>query len=164
MKKTANKTLVILATVATLLSRGSPASAQTALPMVVASIGSEAQIGNTNISYTVGEAVITTIAIDSNYLTQGFEQPHWLTVGIIEATDDDIKIFPNPTPGLVNVHISSSQTFDAAIYDVLGNLVVKPPNISGNAQIDLDGLAPANYVLLLTNSTKRYTIKLLKLN
>lgn len=162
MNKTA-KILVSMSVALWLLSRGSPAFSQTiALPVVVASTGSDASIGNTYISWTVGETVITTVSTGTNTLTQGFHQPDWLKVGIIETEADDIKIFPNPTPGMVNVQVGN-QTFDAVVYDILGKIVIKPPNISGSTQINLEQLAPANYVLMLSNSTKRYTVQLIKI-
>lgn len=161
MQKT-NKILVTLSIVLALLSRGDPIFSQTVMPVVVASTGADTIIGNTEIGWTVGEPVIATLSTGTNYMSQGFQQPDWLIVGIPEVAKDDIKVFPNPTPGLVNVQVGN-QTFDAVVYDILGKVVIKPPNISGSMQINLEQLAPANYVLMLSNGTKSYTVQLVKI-
>lgn len=163
MKKP-SQILVGLSVLLFLLSRGHPVFSQPIVsPSVVASVGSDTLIGNTNISYTVGESVITTLTTGTNYVTQGFQQPDWLIVSIPEVgLNDDIKVFPNPSPGMVNIQVGA-QTFDAVVYDLLGKVVIKPPNISGSTQINLEQLAPATYVLVLTNSMKRYSISLIKL-
>ncbi|MFO7827111.1 MAG: C25 family cysteine peptidase [Bacteroidales bacterium] len=47
------------------------------------------------------------------------------TVGIEKNLDDDIKVYPNPTDGLINIEISGAEidNYSVSVYDVLGKLV-----------------------------------------
>lgn len=158
--------LVGLSVLLFLLSRGSPAFSQpTVSPSVVASVGSDTLIGNTNLSYTVGESVIQTLAVGStNIVSQGFQQPNYdIVVSIVDGElPDDIRIFPNPTTGMVMVQVGN-QHFTATVYDLNGKMVVQAQQISSSTPIDLSGIAAGKYLLHLRGQTS-YKFSIIKIN
>lgn len=163
MNKTA-KILVSMSVALWLLSRGSPAFSQTNVtPMVIAATGSDTTIGNISLGSTIGELVTQTVSADSTIITQGYQQPRWLEVGIIEPdVGYDIQIFPNPSPGLVNV-ILGNQEFEVTVYDENGQIVVQAQKLTGSTHIDLTSLAVATYFLYLENSHRSYCSRLMKI-
>jgi hypothetical protein len=107
--------------------------------------------------------VTQTVSADSTIITQGYQQPRWLEVGIIEPdVGYDIQIFPNPSPGLVNV-ILGNQEFEVTVYDENGQIVVQAQKLTGSTHIDLTSLAAATYFLYLKNSHKSYSSRLVKI-
>ncbi len=156
--------LVGLSVLLFLLSRGSPAFSQTVTPQVVASCGADTYIGSTQLSYTVGEPVIQTLSIGTNYITQGFQQPDYgVIVGVADIQlPSDIRVFPNPTTDQVTVQVGN-QEFTAEVYSTSGQIVVQAQKCSGSTQISLRDLPSATYFLVLTG-TKRYSISLIKVH
>jgi hypothetical protein len=75
-------------------------SAQMPVRSVVGSSGGSSTAGDVNMSYTVGESVITTLTAGNMTLTQGFQQPDELDE--ISAVNEfgsrfyAISVFPNP--------------------------------------------------------------------
>ncbi len=160
-----SKILVGLSVLLFLLSRGSPAFSHTVSPVVVASTGADTQFGNTQVSYTVGEAVIQTLTVGSTHLvSQGFQQPDYdIVVSIVDGElPEYIKVFPNPTANSVTIQVGNEQ-YIATAYDLTGKIVVQAQNISGSTQIDLSDLAAGKYILHLQGQI-RYTFSIIKIN
>lgn len=139
------------------------ASAQSLAPVVVASAGATASVGNTQISYTIGESVVPTFYAGNTYLTQGFQQPNWIEVGISEVGVEGIKVFPNPSAEVVTIE-TGNHKYDVALYDMLGQIVIDFSEVKGSTQLDLSKLAPATYALVLKNKFKSHSISLVKTN
>src|ERR1039457_4697443 len=74
--------------------------AQMLTPTVIASTGGFSSNANGSLSYTVGEmTMVQTFSASGNILTQGFQQPNELGVGLLEITHDDYGsfiVYPNP--------------------------------------------------------------------
>jgi hypothetical protein len=76
----------------------------------------------------------------------------------------DIRIFPNPAAGLLNIRHGLEEQFLVRLYDMRGNMVggqEYPPG-SGSAQIDLSHLPPGVYILTLSCETKAVKRKIVK--
>lgn len=164
--KHSTQIFLTLSIVLLLLSRGSPAFSQpTVSPAVVASVGSDTLIGNTNISYTVGEACIQTLTVgNTNIVSQGFQQPNYdIVVSIVDGElPEHIKIFPNPTTDAVMVQVGNKQ-YTATVYDLLGQVVVQAQKCNGSTLIHLSDLAAGKYILHLSGQTS-YTFSIIKLH
>lgn len=157
------KNALILSFSIAVLSLANTASAQSVTPVVVASAGATASIGNTQISYTIGETVVPTFYAGNTYLTQGFQQPSWIEVGISEVGVEGIKVFPNPTAEVVTIE-TGNQKYKVELYDMLGQIVIESSEVKGSTQLDLSTLAPATYALVLKNKFKSHSISLVKTN
>ncbi|HRN93189.1 MAG: T9SS type A sorting domain-containing protein [Chitinophagales bacterium] len=157
------KSVLFLSLAIATIGFANTATAQSLSPVVVASAGATASVGNTQISYTVGESVIPTLYAGNTYLTQGFQQPSWIEVGISEVGVEGIKVFPNPTAEVVTIE-TGNHKYNVALYDMLGQIVIESSEIKGSAQLDLSTLAPATYALVLKNKFKSHSISLVKTN
>jgi len=77
-----------------------------------------------------------------------------------------INIYPNPSNGIFNIHIQSSEseTFDIFVMDLLGRSVYEKHltdiNMSYNDQIDLSNLNPGVYYLKVVGKDGEYNTKL----
>lgn len=59
------------------------------------------------------------------------------------VAEDNVRVYPNPTTGVVNVDVE--QSFDATVYNYQGQIVMKL--YANERQIDLSGLAQGMYLL-----------------
>ena len=121
------------------------ATSQTLTPTVVASSGGYATASNGSLSYTVGEmTMVQTFSSANNFLTQGFQQPEDLGVGIpeIPVYSGGLDIYPNPTNGAFSMQFTGDEDANKVIkmYNSLGQ-VVKQFTISqtvGVNKVDFD--------------------------
>ncbi len=104
-------------------------SAQVTLaPTVLASGGGYGENGNLNISWTLGELAVTTLEGENMILTQGFQQPFDIEVGIHkEKSIWGISVYPNPVVEKLHIRffIVNPGDFLLEIQDVTGRLICK---------------------------------------
>jgi len=135
------------------------ALAQSLSPTVVASAGNHAVAGNVQLSYTVGEVVVTTATGGSSILTQGFHQPVDVSVGITEGNfEGRISVFPNPASREVFVEAESEyQNIQGTLTDMQGR-VVKEFTMQGKdkTSFNVEEYAAATYHLSLTGSGNKF--------
>lgn len=130
----------------------------TIAPTVLASGGGTGKTDNLTISWTVGELAVATLKSTSIILTQGFQQPFEMGVGIHkDLTDWEIEVYPNPVGDEVAIRFELQQPkqFLIEIQDVTGRLlnqlhagVISPGDI-----VRLNTSAYANGVYFLKVST-----------
>ena len=104
------------------------ATSQTLTPTVVASSGGFATASNGSLSFTVGEmTMVQTFSSANNFLTQGFQQPEDLGVGIpdIPVYSGGLVIYPNPTNGAFSMQFTGDEETNKVItmYNSLGQIV-----------------------------------------
>lgn len=115
----------------------------------------EGKAGNITISYTIGEMVLVDSWKYSNLLiTQGILQPakERATTDLDFFTPDEIKLFPNPTPGILTVQFGSLTPGKLLVvmYDNTGKLLKKEEfQYTGfsTRQFDMMNYASATYLL-----------------
>lgn len=150
MKKTS--TLLFFAVISTI------AIAQTGGPQVLSTAGAFMTGASSTLSLTVGEPVIATASSATVTLTQGFQQPDLLTIGINENSlaAGTVGLFPNPVSSQLN--LSFDLPHDAKITmlmtDLLGNRVIAASGfvyITGHEikQLDVSALPNGTYFLEL---------------
>ncbi len=86
-------------------------------------------------AYTVGEPFILTLQGSSRDLTQGFHQPdlcQLVATSNLDLAAWSIEVFPNPTTDFLHIQYSADQSghLEAAVYDVLGHLVLTQQTLS----------------------------------
>ena len=64
------------------------ASAQKLAPTYLGVAGNAKTAGGKNLSWSIGELIVTTGSENSFYLTQGFQQPDWMVMGLTEFNPD----------------------------------------------------------------------------
>ena len=143
--------------------------AQSTAPEVLASTGGDSP----QVSWTAGEAVVSTHASGSILLTQGFHQPNLVVTSIDEPIDvrpaAEITVFPNPVSDQLNVRIeNASGTIQFTVFDVQGKLLIQETEAlsNGTYSYDFSSFSSGSYFLRAVdeagNSFK--TFKILKRN
>jgi hypothetical protein len=95
-------------------------------PSVISSGGGYGVNDNISISWTLGEVAVTTLSHANMILTQGFQQPFDIGVGISrDEVNWSISVYPNPVGDQLRIrfNIEKSADFLLEIQDVTGRLL-----------------------------------------
>ncbi len=155
MKKSITTTIVLLISVTVLIAQE-----------VISANGGTANVVGTQVSWTIGEPVVTTVFDTNNTLTQGFHQSK-LTVTVInnfQVAGVVINVYPNPTANYVIVHFSEALEKTAYfLFDQSGRIIGQKKIESTGVKIDMTKFAAGLYILKL-NSGQRLlqTFKIVK--
>ena len=134
-------------------------------PSVIGALGAYESIGRYELSYTLGETFISTLEMEQRALTQGFQQPEWLTsVSISQEIPNawQIKVYPSPVERWLNLDVSQVQmgVFTAQIFDMRGRQVMNSQEIRGRekTQWDISTLSKGIYTLVLEDEQQRTAV------
>ncbi len=146
-------------------------NAQSISPQVIASAGTHYTGSNAQLSWTVGEPVITTVSNGSNIITQGFHQTLLTIISVEEQSiaGVNVSVFPNPTSDMVNINlVNNLKDLQMDLFDMNGKLLQtrKIGAAEGNIQISMIDYARANYLLRIysADGSVNYTYKVQKMN
>ena len=124
---------------------------------VIGSVGMAIQNGTAGLSFTVGEVATNT----SNLLTQGFQQPNIVNnTGTLDLTKSNqlAIVFPNPTVDILNIKSNLPEAginqLNYQVIDNFGKVVLQGKMVSNGGKINVQSLASASYVLVLSNGTE----------
>jgi hypothetical protein len=118
---------------------------------------SQGTVGNTTISYTIGEMVLVeSYKKNGLFITSGILQPSVLgntQTGQV-FLDGEITVFPNPTPNILTIQYNILQAgkMTAQVFDATGKRLITEEfiiNSFSNKRYDLGKYANGMYVLLL---------------
>ncbi len=144
---------------------------QSISPQVIGSAGTHYAAGNAQLSWTVGELVITTVSNGSNIITQGFHQTLLTATAVEEQTEAgiNVNVFPNPTQDVLNVNIVNNlKDLQMELFDMNGKLLQAREigAAEGTVQINMTEYARANYLLRVyaVDGSVNYTYKVQKMN
>ena len=118
---------------------------------LVSASGASFQNSSGYISYSIGEVITTTLTSSSAILTQGFHQTRFRTVPVINQSAIQMSVFPNPVNDLLILQIGDPLGFDYLLYDVRGGLLERGQVLNERTEINFSALAPAIYILRVTN-------------
>ena len=118
---------------------------------LVSASGASFQNSSGYISYSIGEVITTSLTSSSAVLTQGFHQTRLRTVPVITQSENQMSVFPNPVNDLLILQIGDPQGFGYLLYDVRGGLLERGQVLEDRLEIDFSALAPAVYILRVTN-------------
>ncbi len=86
-------------------------------------------------------------------------KPDYITVGVLnvdEALQNSLKVYPNPTSGILNIQIgdTNGEAVSIEVYDLLGRSLLKKDNVeligSQNAtQLNLTSISQANQTMII---------------
>ncbi len=156
-----------------LLSGVFHSTAQSLDRTVVASGGTFSQGTGISLSSTVGEIAASTLTAATSILTQGFQQPDGLFVGIIDGETGKLSFqaFPNPVHSELTLELNSSKNSELVItlHDMIGRIVSPPFSQSLHAgeavrvQLDVAHLTPAMYFVRITRKNDMQTIETIRI-
>jgi hypothetical protein len=139
---------------------------------VIGAAGTDAQSGNLQLSYTVGEPVVSTETGGTLILTQGFHQPTDVIIGIDEPDYGiSIQAYPNPTEGTVILDLKTEQPHDfhVEVFDATGKRVLIEDDFSTTSKqkhtVNMSSFASGNYYIRLSteNSDFQKSLKVQKI-
>ena len=147
------------------------AHGQSISPDVVASAGTHFTGGGAQLSWTIGEPLITTVSNGGNTITQGFHQTMLSVTSVDELTvaGIDVTVFPNPTSEILNIQLKNNkESLQLNLFDLNGKLLQtrKIAAEESTLQINMDQYAMANYVLRIysADASVNYTYKVQKMS
>lgn len=158
-------------TVLLLVSAAMIANAQSISPQVIASAGTHFTGSNAQLSWTIGEPVITTVSNGNNIITQGFHQTLLNITAVEEQSIAGVSmnVFPNPTQDVVNINIVNNlKDLQLELFDMSGKLLQarKVGAAESNVQVSMMEYARANYLLRIysIDGSVNHTYKVQKMN
>ncbi|MEL6865351.1 MAG: T9SS type A sorting domain-containing protein, partial [Bacteroidota bacterium] len=108
---------------------------------------------------------ISDIALDANgdiWMTSSLGVIHLKESGVVSTADLEevplVQVFPNPSNGQVNIHISQSNSNhqQLQVMDINGRVVFQQDNINAKAPVDLS-ILPGGFYHLLISDEKGWT-------
>jgi len=107
--------------------------------------------GETNQSYTPSQGGIYVVRItDANGCVYQYSLGYTFTTGIQQTSIlNSVKVYPNPSTGIINLHDGKNTEFEVSAYDASGKLVLKTKTATG---IDLSSFDNGMYLLKITSA------------
>jgi len=122
---------------------------------VISSAGNHAEASGIQLSWTLGEPVVETIANGGNILTQGFHQTKLTVTPVLTfIRNNDVKVYPNPTKELVYIQFDDSPEVDAFVelFTLEGKLVKKVQVKENLNSFDVHSLPDGSYLLKIAKN------------
>lgn len=117
---------------------------------VISTSGNHFENGNAQLSFTIGEPIITTESNSTHSLTQGFHQTNWSFVGLEDHdTSNEITVFPNPLTDEINIKTDDFGGLSYNLYDANGKLIFEGKLEDSVTQVNTKNLNPASYSLVI---------------
>lgn len=82
------------------------------------------------------------------------------SIGIIESTMTDMRIFPNPATEFIQFDRAGKEVSDLRLYDLTGALL--GVYLGSTERIDLTGLAPGAYIIVATSGSNSNVLRFQK--
>lgn len=89
---------------------------------------------------------------DTTNIITGIDTPINTAVASVRI-DSDVKIYPNPSNGLVTVEALSNKSFNVEVVNALGQVVYQQSAVKGKKVIDLGDRTKGMYFLFVTDET-----------
>lgn len=130
--------------------------------------GGDASGSGGSVAYSVGQVVYTAISGSGGSAAQGVQHAFEIySMGVDDPKFDiSLRIYPNPTSGILNLQVHKSATGDLfyRLFDLRGRLISAERISSGNTKIDMTQLASATYFIKVTTEDNRAvkTFKVIK--
>ena len=119
---------------------------------LVAASGATFKNSTGYLDFSIGELFTATYTSSSGILTEGFHQTR-LRSGVPVISPDAIQmsVYPNPVKNLMSLQVEQPEGFDYLLYDSRGILLQRGQVLGERTVIDFSALAPAIYILRVTN-------------
>jgi hypothetical protein len=77
-------------------------------------------------------------------------------------TNQNFKIYPNPTNGILNINANSDTYYDIVLTDINGKIIIKKESLHNINNIDISKLDKGVYFVTLTSNLSTRTSKIIK--
>ncbi len=112
--------------------------------------GKDFASSNGNFSFSIGQVVYTSNANSSGSVEQGVQQTY--LISILEETQKNISIYPNPTRDFLNLKIENDtlNEYSYKLFDLKGKLLLENQVQSEISQIPMTAFPKSSYSLCVT--------------
>jgi len=141
------------------------AIAQTNTLQVIGSAGNTATNGNTQLTWTIGEPIVTAATSTNNILTQGFNQGTLIITAIEDLKNLNVSIQPNPTSDFAIIKLDDQNISNAqyTLTDINGKVIQQNKIENIQTSVSFQDLANATYFIqVITNNQKAKTFNVIK--
>lgn len=139
-------------------------TAQHADRHIIASSGETMTSGQYSLSWTIGEAVISTEENSNIILNQGFHQMMSTPTAITESSREDMQVYPNPTTNKIHLDLPQNLSIvDLSIHDLQGRKIKTISSHDSAEAINLNTLASGTYILSIYNTETQEVEKRMKI-
>lgn len=127
----------------------------------IGSAGQNDKVSKAQVSWNIGETVVTSGNTSTGSVTQGYEQPGF-TITSIELVNETSKInarvFPNPVVNDLNIELDGleNEIILLRIFDAQGKLVYETTTNENLTQLDLSPYSGAQYHLTLQSKDNTF--------
>lgn len=136
---------------------------QTVERNVIASGGQVLSNANIEVSYTIGEVIVTQLNQSQYIITQGFHQPSKKMINAPGVTD--ILIYPNPTVDEIVIQFPDNVgDYKINVYDEAGRLIKKISSNELQQIVSLKEEAAAAYYFRIEGEDFKSTYTIVKVN
>ncbi|HEB62422.1 MAG TPA: T9SS type A sorting domain-containing protein [Bacteroidetes bacterium] len=105
--------------------------------------------------WTLGDFMTEYIG-NNNKATQGFLQAElWYISSIYPLSKINAKIYPNPASSYFNIELPENDFFNIRLINNLGKTILEAQNITRLHRLDISGLIPQTYFLIIENKNSK---------
>lgn len=127
---------------------------------VLGTLGGTYTNSTVEMSFTVGEMIISTENSSTVDLTQGFHQPELLVSGIDNPSKPLIvSIYPNPTADYINVSLDDYEGTYYNVRSIDGKLLIAGKMTASQTQIDLSSFERGVYTVEFLDANKNLKLR-----
>ena len=110
--------------------------------------------GNSAVSYTIGEAIISGGATATSQITQGFQQPNLWGVKLEEQELFELKAYPNPVASYLTLESAFpiEDPYRLFLYSSDGKLILESMLTENAMQLDFSNFSAGTYTLFVNDS------------
>jgi hypothetical protein len=130
---------------------------QTNTLQIVGAAGNTASNGNTTLSWTIGEPIITTATNTNQILTQGFQQGVLVITALDNLQNVDITIHPNPTSDFAIIRLNKEALMNSQykLTDLTGKIIREGKIESNQTYVSFQNLSNATYFIQVVTSNQQ---------
>jgi hypothetical protein len=128
--------------------------AQTLSPEVIASGGTSLSNSSGGMEFTIGEVATASLSASGDALTQGFNQPNIVIVGVENFIDVyTITMYPNPSNDFINLETNSKDELKATVFTAHGQFIFASEVFTSKIALDVREMANGPYMIRVTRPT-----------
>jgi hypothetical protein len=116
--------------------------------------GAQINIGTTNLVWTATDA-------DGNATQCSLDVTVNQSTGIKDLVDAGIKMYPNPTSGMIYIESENTEIESIQVFDITGTLVLEVSDLE-KQQIDLSGYMQGVYIIKINTKDESFTSRIIK--
>jgi hypothetical protein len=125
--------------------------------------GGSHTVGNTTLTYAVGEVAVQENSVGTVQLSEGFIGPDLMALGVEDYGQlQGVNIYPNPVQTDLNIILPESNNYELYLYDLNGKQLINT-TVENDNQVVLDlSLQKTGMYLLLIIDRKNKTTTTIK--